>query len=92
LRYPFFPSSADRPIGFDERDANGSITEISSYTTLNLRAGLRTERWTFELYGKNVTDEMGITSISTANAIATGYVDMAYIRPATYGLLVGVSF
>ncbi|MDH4049204.1 MAG: TonB-dependent receptor [Gammaproteobacteria bacterium] len=81
-----------RPYDFDERDAGGSLSEVDGYTTLNLRAGLRTERWTFELYGKNVTDEMGITSVGTDNTVATGYADMAYIRPATYGLLVGVNF
>jgi outer membrane receptor protein involved in Fe transport len=84
--------TGERPLNFDERDANGGVTELSGYTTLNLRAGLRTERWNFELYGKNVTDEMGITSVGTGSTDASGRVDLAYIRPATYGLLVGVNF
>jgi outer membrane receptor protein involved in Fe transport len=84
--------TGDRPYDFDEREADGSLSEISSYTTLNLRAGLRTERWNFELYGKNVTDEMGITSVGTGSTPASGRVDLAYIRPATYGLLIGVNF
>ena len=81
-----------RPYDFDEREADGSLSEIPSYTTLNLRAGLRTERWNFELYGKNVTDEMGITSVGTGSMPASGRVDLGYIRPATYGLLIGVNF
>ncbi len=84
--------TGERPVAFDERDADGSIREIGSYTTLNLRAGLRTERWNFELYGKNVTDENGITSVGTANTPATGRVELGTIRPQTFGLLVGVKF
>jgi outer membrane receptor protein involved in Fe transport len=84
--------TGERPYDFDERNADGSLSELDSYTTLNLRAGLRTERWNFELYGKNVTDEAGITSVSTVNTPATGIVDMGLIRPQTFGLLVGVNF
>jgi outer membrane receptor protein involved in Fe transport len=84
--------TGDRPYSFSARDSDGSLSEISSYTNLNLRAGLRTERWNFELYGKNVTDEMGITSVGTGTTAASGRVDLAYIRPATYGLLVGLNF
>lgn len=84
--------TGERPIGFDQRESDGSIREAGSYTTLNLRAGLRTERWNFELYGKNVTDETAVTSVGTENTPATGRVDMGTIRPQTFGLLVGVSF
>jgi len=84
--------TGERPIAFDERETDGSIREIGSYTTLNLRAGLRTERWNFELYGKNVTDENGITSVGTENTPGTGRVDLGTIRPQTFGLLVGVNF
>ena len=84
--------TGDRPLDFSERDASGGVTELDSYTTLNLRAGLRTERWNFELYGKNVTDELGITSVGTGSMPASGRVDLGYIRPATYGVLVGVNF
>jgi iron complex outermembrane recepter protein len=84
--------TGERPIAFDQREADGSIREIGSYTTLNLRAGLRTERWNFELYGKNVTDEDGFTSVGTTNTPATGRVELGTIRPQTFGLLVGVNF
>jgi outer membrane receptor protein involved in Fe transport len=84
--------TGQRPIGFDQRESDGSIREAGSYTTLNLRAGLRTERWNFELYGKNVTDETAITSVGTENTPGTGRVDLGTIRPQTFGLLVGVGF
>jgi outer membrane receptor protein involved in Fe transport len=84
--------TGQRPIGFDQRESDGSIREAGSYTTLNLRAGLRTERWNFELYGKNVTDETAITSVGTENTPGTGRVDLGTIRQQTFGLLVGVGF
>ena len=84
--------TGERPIGFDQREADGSLTEVDSYTTLDLRAGLRYERWSFEVYGKNLSDEEGITSVVTSNTIATGRADVAMIRPRTYGLTVGFDF
>ncbi len=78
-----------RSIGFDQREADGRLREAESYTTLDLRAGLRYDRWSFELYGKNLTDEAGITSVGTANVAATGIADLGLIRPRTYGLAVG---
>ena len=84
--------TGERPIGFDERQADGSIREADSYTTLDLRAGLQYERWNFELYGKNLSDEEGITSVGTANTIATGLVDLGLIRPRTFGLSASFEF
>jgi iron complex outermembrane recepter protein len=84
--------TGERPIGFDEREADGSVTEADGYTTLDLRAGLSYERWNFELYGKNLSDEEGITSVGTANTVATGIVDLGLIRPRTYGLSAGFEF
>ncbi|HEX7087887.1 MAG TPA: TonB-dependent receptor [Vicinamibacterales bacterium] len=81
-----------RPIAFDQRAADGSIQEADGYTTLDLRAGLRYERWSFELYGENLSDEEGITSVGTANTIATGMVDLGLIRPRTFGLSAGFEF
>jgi outer membrane receptor protein involved in Fe transport len=74
------------------RDSDGDIRHAEIYTTLNLRAGLETGRWTFELYGKNVTDEMGINAIGTDDEAVTGRVELGVIRPRTYGLSVGVKF
>jgi outer membrane receptor protein involved in Fe transport len=84
--------TGDRPAGFGNRDSDGDIRDAESYTTLNLRAGLETGRWTFELYGKNVTDEMGINAIGTDDEAVTGRVELGVIRPRTYGLSVGVKF
>ena len=58
----------------------------------SLRAGILAGRWSFELYGKNVTDERGITSISAGDEAVTGRVEMGVIRPRTFGASVGVRF
>jgi outer membrane receptor protein involved in Fe transport len=84
--------TGDRPYDFDARESDGSLSEVDNYTTLNLRLGLMTGRWHFEAYGKNVTDEMAITSVGTANTPGTGLVDLGIIRPRIYGLSVGASF
>jgi outer membrane receptor protein involved in Fe transport len=84
--------TGDRPIGFDQRDADGNVREVDGYTTLDLRAGLSYERWNFELYGKNLTNEEGITSVGTDNTVATGVVDLGLIRPRTYGLSASFEF
>lgn len=84
--------TGERTYDFDERDANGNLLTLPTYTTLDLRLGLQMDRWNVELYGKNLTDERGITSVGTANTVYTGTADLAYIRPMTYGLAVGFDF
>ena len=82
----------DRPAGFDNRDSNGGIRDADAYTTLGLRAGIATDKWSVEVYGKNVTDEMGITSIGAGDEGVTGRVNLGVIRPRTFGVNVGVRF
>ena len=82
----------ERPAGFGNTFANGDLRSAESYTTLNVRAGYVADRWSIELYGKNLTDEFGITSIDSDNTPATGRVDMGVIRPRTIGLSLGVNF
>jgi len=72
---------------------------LDSYTTLDLRLGVRHAQWTAELFCKNATDQRGISGLGTnssANVSAdsgsaspqTVYV----IRPRTFGVNVGVRF
>jgi iron complex outermembrane recepter protein len=65
--------------------------ELPSYNTVNLRAGLSSGRWTFELYGKNVGDTRGITyytNIGTPNAGGS----IGYAQPRTIGVLATARF
>lgn len=72
---------------------------LDSYTTLDLRVGVRHDQWTVELFCKNATDQRGITGLGTnesANVTAdtssaapqTVYV----IRPRTFGANLSVRF
>lgn len=79
----------------DPTDADpGVIREAPSYTTVDLRAGLDTGRWTFEVYARNLTDERGITSLSgfDPTVSAAGAAQVGIIRPRVVGLTVGVEF
>ncbi len=78
-----------RPAGFDNRDAAGKIREADDYTLLNVRAGVEWDNWSLEFYGKNLTDEEGITSIESTDAAVTGRVELGIIRPRTLGLSIG---
>jgi iron complex outermembrane recepter protein len=79
----------DRPAGFNNRDPDGRIRRLDSYTTLGLRAGVEFDRWTVEVYGKNVTDDDGLTDIVNAGVLPNGQVGLSRIRPRTFGLTVG---
>ena len=83
--------TGERTIEFNNRSADGSIREAGSYTTLNLRAGTYIGRWSVELYGKNLTNERGITSIGTPGPLPNGAIGLGLIRPRTIGISVGAN-
>jgi iron complex outermembrane receptor protein len=84
--------TGERTDDFGNRDANGNIRGADSYTTVDLRAGLLMDRWSFELYGKNLTDEEGINDLTEPGTLAAGAAGAAGIRPRAIGLAVGVRF
>jgi outer membrane receptor protein involved in Fe transport len=88
--------TGDRLAGFGNRidplDPASPRREADTYTTLNLRTGILWDKWSLELYGKNVTDEEGITDINAPGLFPNGAAGMSIIRPRTIGLSVGVRF
>jgi len=72
--------------------AGNDVRYVSDYSTLSLRAGLDTGKWFYEIYAKNLTDELGIQSVSTANIAFTGNVEMGFLQPRTFGATAGVRF
>ena len=82
--------TGDRTFDFTTRNANGSLRRIGSYVTADLRAGTEIGRWLLELYGKNLTNEKGIVTVDGAGALPNGAIGLAYIRPRTIGLSLGV--
>jgi outer membrane receptor protein involved in Fe transport len=85
--------TGDRTIEFANRQADGSLRHAGSFVTLNVRAGLfYAGRWSVELYGKNLTNEMGVTEIGTDGFLPNGALGLSLIRPRTIGVSVGTRF
>ena len=82
----------ERPAGFSNRDADGNIIEIDSYTTINLRAGVDFGRWYVQVYGRNLGNELGINSVGTPGSLPNGAIGLSLIQPRTYGVSIGAGF
>jgi outer membrane receptor protein involved in Fe transport len=65
--------------------------ELPSYNTVNLRTGLDSGRWTFELYCKNVGDTRGIAFYGNAGTPNYGGA-VNYVLPRTLGAAVTARF
>jgi iron complex outermembrane receptor protein len=78
--------TGDRTVAFDNRAADGSIRRADGYVTLDVRTGVYFGRWSVGLYGKNLTNEMGITSIGEAGPLPNGALGLGLIRPRTIGV------
>jgi outer membrane receptor protein involved in Fe transport len=84
--------TGERPIGRALPSSNGNVKYLSDYSTLGLRAGLDTGKFFYEIYAKNVTDELGIQAVSTTNIAWTGNVEIGFLTPRTIGATAGVRF
>jgi iron complex outermembrane recepter protein len=82
--------TGDRTFDFVSRTGAGDLRTIGSYVTLDLRTGVEVGRWLLELYGKNLTNEDGIATVAAAGAFPNRALGLAYIRPRTIGLSLGV--
>jgi iron complex outermembrane receptor protein len=65
--------------------------DLSSYNTVDLRAGLGSGRWTFQLYCKNVGDTRGIAYYIDNSTPNFGGA-LSYVVPRTLGGLVTAKF
>ena len=75
----------ERTFDFVTRQEDGSLHKLDSYTTVDLRAGAYFGPWSFELYGKNLTNERGVTGVAAAGALPNGALGLGLIRPRTIG-------
>jgi outer membrane receptor protein involved in Fe transport len=78
--------TGERSVQFNLRAPDGSIRQAASYVTLNLRAGAYLGRWSVELYGKNLTNDLGVTSINAAGPLPNGALGLGLTRPRTIGV------
>jgi iron complex outermembrane recepter protein len=65
--------------------------ELPSYSTVNLRAGLDSGRWMFELYAKNIGDTRGINYYTNSATPDFGGA-VTYSQPRTIGAQVTARF
>ena len=84
----------DRESGFDNRLGTPPFErrEADAYTQFDLRTGVLWKKWSLELYGKNLTDERGITDIVAPGQFPAGAAALSIIRPRTIGLALGARF
>ena len=75
---------------------SGPTSEISlpAYNTLDLRAGLSWDKWSIEIYGKNLNDAKGIEAFAaTGGSIASNAAaNASIIQPRIVGVVLRGSF
>jgi len=84
--------TGDRPSIFNNRTTDGDIRIAESYSTVDMRVGVDFGRVNFEIFGKNLSNERGISEIIPEGSYPNGAVGIAVIRPRTVGLSVGARF
>ena len=70
----------------------GKRFEIPAYGRLDLRAGVRSGRWTLEAFAKNVTGSTGLIDVNTYGAQPNGALLVAPLRPRTVGASLTANF
>ena len=65
---------------------------IRRYARLDLRAGVRQDRWSLEVYAKNVTNSGGLINVDAYAQLPNGALGITPIRPRTIGATLGVNF
>jgi len=71
-------------------EAYGPRVKLPSYTTVDLRAGVRNEDWTLVAYLKNVGDKRGVLEANTRGG--TSPPTAVFLQPRTLGVSVSRSF
>ncbi|MCX2982251.1 TonB-dependent receptor [Halieaceae bacterium IMCC14734] len=63
--------------------------EADSFTTLDLYTGLRSDTWSVQVFGKNMTDEDGVLA---KRAASDAYNELTLTPPRTYGVTASYRF
>lgn len=84
----------NRATDLGTRTPSGDLVSLSSYKTLDVRAGVDMGRWSVEAYAHNLNDSHGITSLTApAGGLYPNRAgSMAIVRPRSVGLTFGVRF
>ena len=70
----------------------GHRFQIASYRRLDLRAGVRTGRWTVEAFAKNVGNSQGLIDVNGYGALPNGALEVSTLRPRTVGASLTANF
>lgn len=84
--------TGERMTDFSTHTPAGKHQFAGDYTTVDLRTGLLFDKFSVELYAKNVTNERAFTDIIAPGQFAAGAAAVAIIRPRTIGLSLGFKF
>ena len=74
---------------------SGDRVKLPGYNTVDLHAGVRDDRWTFEVYVKNLNNSHALTDYISQGALGPNfsvYGSAPIIQPRTIGLRVAVSY
>jgi outer membrane receptor protein involved in Fe transport len=73
---------------------NPGDLRLPSYTFLDLRAGIRWEKWQLSVFAQNVTDKHAILTLTTeqANPLTNDDARATIARPRTVGATLGFRF
>ncbi len=80
-------------------DSEFNLAKTASAEVVNLRAGIASDRWTLEIYGKNITDENSPVRVQRASDVYAGpdnttnqSVTLVLRRPRQVGVRLGYKF
>jgi iron complex outermembrane receptor protein len=79
---------------FNQRQSDGSLVRIPSYTEVDLRAGVDVGKFTVEAFVRNLFDKKGITDAFgfDGGTFPNGAAAAAVIRPRTIGLTLTANY
>jgi iron complex outermembrane receptor protein len=92
---------ADQAAGFNTayRAAYGRRLTLDGYQTIDLRAGVKFDRFSFGVYVKNLTNEYALSNVSYAFTVPTAIggtntplARATSLRPRTFGATLGFNF
>ncbi len=66
--------------------------DLPAYTKVDFRTGVKSGRWTTNLFVDNVTDRRGLLSGGIGEFLAYSPAAFTYIQPRTVGISVSRSF
>lgn len=73
---------------YSGNNAPPDILKIDSYTLLDLRAGVQTDNWRLQIWGRNVTNEYYFVTNAHVNDVIVRYNGM----PATWGFTLSYTY